>query len=316
MKYFSRLNRIRPFETCALLAIACIVQSQVAAPAQDATSTSDGGDASASSSGPVLNVPHDNSLEGLFTGQRQFPTAQTLTNPQPAAPAAGEINPLRRLFTPPNQWSTPQTVLNPDSQPPDGEVNHLKGVFTPGNTFATPQTVLNPHATPRNLVPERQFLWGGDDVRNSLLLQHAINTYGSATSSQDMPGAGTTQQAAKPPQSNTKKGKAAPPPKTPGTPAAQKQTLAIPPAASNEHSPLKMSLSLMRTGENEKSLQLLEQILREHPEDASAHYLKAVILVRMKQYKNAADQYNEVIRLNPGTQLSTYAREGLTKIGF
>jgi cytochrome c-type biogenesis protein CcmH/NrfG len=77
-----------------------------------------------------------------------------------------------------------------------------------------------------------------------------------------------------------------------------------------------MSLSLMRSGDNERSLQLLNQIIGQHPADASARYLKAVALVRMKQYKAAAEEYNEVIRLSPGTRLSTYAREGLTKIGL
>ena len=93
-----------------------------------------------------------NPLKDLFTPQPQFVTPQTLMNPQPMAPKAGEANPLKGLFTPQPQYVTPQTLMNPEPNPPDGEINHLKGVFTAQPQFPTPQTLMNPHALPRYYV--------------------------------------------------------------------------------------------------------------------------------------------------------------------
>jgi tetratricopeptide (TPR) repeat protein len=244
------------------------------------------------------------------------------------------------VFTPQRQWSTPQTPQNPQAQPADGEVNHLKSVFTPPNQWSTPQTVLNPHAVPRGFVPERQVLWGTDDERNALLLEHRTNTLGAAAPPQVVPSTDLSQQAQKrqaaAQQSKKAQAGAKPTSKAPGgTKAASKESasataaepskngLIAPPnpvlqpsGGAKEDSPLKMSLSLMRSGDNERSLQLLNHIIEEHPEDASAHYLKAVALVRTKQYQTAAEEYNEVIRLRPGSKMAIYAREGLTKIGL
>ncbi|HNB23211.1 MAG TPA: hypothetical protein PKZ32_12350 [Candidatus Melainabacteria bacterium] len=96
-----------------------------------------------------------NPLKDLFTPQPQFVTPQTLMNPQPAHPKAGEANPLKGLFTPQPQYVTPQTLLNPEPSPPAGEINHLKGVFTAQPQYPTPQTLMNPHPLPRYYVKER-----------------------------------------------------------------------------------------------------------------------------------------------------------------
>lgn len=96
-----------------------------------------------------------NPLKDLFTPQPQFVTPQTLLNPQPQAPKAGEANPLKGLFTPQPQYVTPQTLLNPEPTPPTGELNHFKGVFTAQPQYPTPQTLMNPHPLPRYYVKER-----------------------------------------------------------------------------------------------------------------------------------------------------------------
>lgn len=96
-----------------------------------------------------------NPLKDLFTPQPQFVTPQTLLNPQPQAPKAGETNPLKGLFTPQPQYVTPQTLLNPEPTPPAGELNHFKGVFTAQPQYPTPQTLMNPHPLPRYYVKER-----------------------------------------------------------------------------------------------------------------------------------------------------------------
>jgi hypothetical protein len=96
-----------------------------------------------------------NPLKDLFTPQPQFVTPQTLMNPQPTAPKAGESNPLKGLFTPQPQYVTPQTLLNPEPSPAAGEINHFKGVFTAQPQFPTAQTLMNPHPLPRYYVKER-----------------------------------------------------------------------------------------------------------------------------------------------------------------
>lgn len=96
-----------------------------------------------------------NPLKDLFTPQPQFVTPQTLMNPQPSVPKAGEANPLKGLFTPQPQYITPQTLLNPEPNPPAGELNHFKGVFTAQPQYPTPQTLMNPHPLPRYYVKER-----------------------------------------------------------------------------------------------------------------------------------------------------------------
>jgi len=96
-----------------------------------------------------------NPLKDFFTPQPQYVTPQTLMNPQPKAPAAGEANPLKGLFTPQPQYLTPQTLINPEPTPPAGEINHFKGVFTAQPQYPTPQTLMNPHPLPRYYVKER-----------------------------------------------------------------------------------------------------------------------------------------------------------------
>jgi hypothetical protein len=323
--------------TAVLLVLLCGLLWQDPSPAQDANSSPAAGVDSAQSIGPALDVKRGNPLEKLFTPPNQWSTPQTVLNPQPPAPDPGELNPLRNLFTPMVQWSTPQTLQNPQAGPPDGEVSHLKNVFTPPNQWSTPQTVLNPQAVPPSLVPERELLWGSDDRRNELLLEHRANTLGSASSPPAVlaPGAvaeQTQKSAAQPKKAQSAAKSASKAPDSTKTSSKEsaivpaepsKNGLTVPPppvsqpaGGAKADSPLKMSLSLMRSGDNERSLQLLNQIIGQHPADASARYLKAVALVRMKQYKAAAEEYNEVIRLSPGTRLSTYAREGLTKIGL
>lgn len=96
-----------------------------------------------------------NPLKDLFTPQPQYVTPQTLMNPQPKAPFAGEANPLKGLFTPQPQYVTPQTLMNPEPSPPGGEINHFKGMFTAQPQYPTSQTLMNPHALPRYYVKER-----------------------------------------------------------------------------------------------------------------------------------------------------------------
>ena len=125
-----------------------------------------------------------NPLKDLFTPQPQFVTPQTLMNPQPKLPAAGEANPLKGLFTPQPQYVTPQTLMNPEPNPPSGEINHLKGVFTAQPQYPTAQTLMNPHALPRYYVKERlpdHFFQKASNA-NSVEVQKAETQLGPAKS--------------------------------------------------------------------------------------------------------------------------------------
>lgn len=126
-----------------------------------------------------------NPLKDLFTPQPQFVTPQTLMNPQPKVPAAGEANPLKGLFTPQPQYVTPQTLMNPEPNPPSGEINHLKGVFTAQPQYPTPQTLMNPHALPRYYVKERlpDHFFQKADAGKSALGQKGETQLGPAKSS-------------------------------------------------------------------------------------------------------------------------------------
>jgi len=266
-------------------------------------------------SGAGLNVPHGNPLQGLFTPQPQFPTAQTHSNPDPKTPAAGELNPLKGLFTPQPQFVTPQTKMNSDAEPPPGEVNHLKGFFTPSKQFETPQTIQNPQPKPANLVPERQLLWGAEEQRQNLIRQHNLNTFGvenplnsnrARTSNPTQPNKNTP--------TNTQRSKAAT--NKPGTAAASAAAHAVveTPSERKEKSALRNALNLLHQGKNEECLRALDLLLSENPNDAQAHYIKGVALVTARRYNDAAEEYQAVIQQGRGDGLESLARDGLKKI--
>lgn len=320
--------------------------------ASDAGTASSGASSTAAGAPPALNVPRGNPLQDLFTPQPQYPTAQSQANPQPAAPTAGELNPLKGLFTPQPQYQTPQATRNPDGQPPDGEVNHFKGFFTPANQWATPQTVLNPDAVPRNLIPERQLLWGTDEEKAALIRQHNLNTFGTEQPPQAVPSrpgpghaaleeqgkttapkgkAATTaqkekitpgqkqkptaanKQVAKSTASAPEQGKAAEAEGQPAAIAAPKTASSTPGA---QPSRLREALSLIASAQYEKSVELLDHVLSDKHDDAQAHYLKAVALVKMHRYKDAAAEYKDVMRLAPSDKIGALAHDGLAKIGL
>ncbi len=290
--------------TALTAASACLVALclQLPSPAQE-QQTSDGAPF-------VLNVPRGNPLEGLFTPQPQYPKSHSLLNPEATPPPPGELNPLKGLFTPQPQYITPQTLRNPYGQPPDGEVNHLTGLFTPTNQWATPRTLLNPQSEPRHLIPERQFLWGQSEEQAALYRQHNLNTYAREQvvppKEQSKPGLGTTDTGS----SATKKKDGA---------IAKRPKLFTESHRSQEQqqsSPLNQAKFLIASSKYDLGLQLIDRILIEHPDDAQAHYLKAVALVKLRRYKDAATEYKTVLTLQPKDHLGNLARQGLKKLGF
>lgn len=258
----------------------------------------------------VLNVNRGNPLEGLFTPQPQYPKSHSILNPEATPPAPGELNPLKGLFTPQPQYPTPQTLVNPDGRPPDGEVNHLTGLFTPVNQWATPRTLLNPQSEPRHLIPERQFLWGQPEHRDALYREHHLNTYGKdvlipSAKEQVKPRLGPTDAS-----SSAKKSKDLDNTKRP------KLFFESHKSKEKPSSPISEALFLIACSKYDLGLKAVDKILAMHPDDAQAHYVKAIALVKLRRYKDAAAEYRSVLRLQPTVHLGNLARKGLKKIGF
>jgi TolA-binding protein len=276
-------------------------------------------------------VAQEQSSEDLFTPKPQFPTSQTIQNPQPLASPAGETNPLKGLFTPQPQFQTPQTIPNPEAAPPEGEPNHLKGLFTPQPQFVTPQTNANPEAQPRFFIPERlqKKTGGGDDMQEmDKELQGDLEKETKELNAELKPG--------------SQNGKKAPPvkpvPKTAAqlkNAAATKNANAKPPNASKaatengtsvpsrveakveeDVSPLRHAMRLMTIGQMDKSLDVISDVIVANPADVQAHYLKAVVLVTMKRYPEACAEYREVLTLRPNSKISELAQQGLKNIGY
>lgn len=68
------------------------------------------------------------------------------------------------------------------------------------------------------------------------------------------------------------------------------------------------------TGKYASSLEKLDKLLLTEPKDATAHYLRAITQVNLRNYKAAEDDYKAVTRLLPGSALANKAAAGLKKI--
>lgn len=245
----------------------------------------------------VLLQQRGNALKDLFTPQPQYPTSQSIMNPQPAAPPAGELNPLKGLFTPQPQYPTSQTIMNPHASPQDGEHNHFKGLFTPQPQYPTSQTIMNPEAEPRHLVPERVIKWPGASGLGG------ANT----TPAEKANGKRGTNQSAVPPSAML-------PATAPLVPPDASQAAPHPEAPFVKQ--LREAIVLMNGRHYGKSIETLTHILDNEPHNAQAHYIRAVNYVQMRKYAEAASDYKQVMTLQPNTVLSSMASEGLKKIGF
>jgi Flp pilus assembly protein TadD len=61
-------------------------------------------------------------------------------------------------------------------------------------------------------------------------------------------------------------------------------------------------------------LQTLNSIIATAPNNAEAHYIKAVAYVMLRQYIEAANEYKTVLRLLPGSPLAAKAEAGLKNL--
>ncbi len=62
------------------------------------------------------------------------------------------------------------------------------------------------------------------------------------------------------------------------------------------------------------SIRKIDELLKDEPKNSEAYYLRAVAHVKLKDYKSAGDDYAQVIKLVPGSELAKRASDGLFKI--
>ena len=70
----------------------------------------------------------------------------------------------------------------------------------------------------------------------------------------------------------------------------------------------------INSGKYQSSLEKLDKLIVSDPSNAGAHYLRAVSLVNLKNYKAAETAYKLVEKLSPGSALATKAADGLKKL--
>jgi Flp pilus assembly protein TadD len=78
--------------------------------------------------------------------------------------------------------------------------------------------------------------------------------------------------------------------------------------------PLKDATLLIATAKFPEALKEIDRVLAIDKTNPTAHYLKAVVYVHQREYTRAREEYNEVMRLAPNTELAQRAQEGLTKL--
>lgn len=77
---------------------------------------------------------------------------------------------------------------------------------------------------------------------------------------------------------------------------------------------IREALFNLNAGKYADCLNQLRKLVATEPRNAQVHYLMAVTLVNMRQYVDAAKQYQEVLRLVPQGKLADLANAGLSKI--
>jgi tetratricopeptide (TPR) repeat protein len=68
------------------------------------------------------------------------------------------------------------------------------------------------------------------------------------------------------------------------------------------------------TGKYASSLSKLDKLILIEPKDATAHYLRAITQVNLRNYRAAEEDYKTVSRLMPGSALAIKAEQGLKKL--
>lgn len=125
---------------------------------------------------------------------------------------------------------------------------------------------------------------------------------------------GEDKQRAQQKAAQAQKKKPTPGKKEPKKEVAISEGKPIAPPAPERPNPLKDTTLLMSAGQYDQALKEIDKVLAPDKANATAHYLKAVILVYRRQYAHAIAEYNEVQRLAPGSDLARRALEGVKKL--
>jgi hypothetical protein len=281
-----------------------------------------------------------NPVQGLFTPQPQYPTAQTQMNPDPQPPTggAGGANPLGALF---NMGASPNapaaTYSTPDT--PKGE-NPLQGFFTGQPLFVTPQTLANPDPAPKMAGPygteapkeNTATAENGDKNANPSGDGNTAKAEDKDTGDKDKTASDKDKAEGKEAKDKTAseekdkdkeaKGEDKDKEKTAAEGDKEKSKDKDKKAEKEDEQPtpgaynaLKEAIALINDGQPAQAVSLLAGITKQYPGHAQAHYLSAVALVTLRNYDRAADEYRAVIVLVPTSSLAQRAAEGLKKIG-
>lgn len=90
--------------------------------------------------------------------------------------------------------------------------------------------------------------------------------------------------------------------------------VAVPPPQPRYNPDLTNAIFDINTKRYAESITLLDKLIKNEPANLSAHYLRGVTYVMMRDYRNAARDYEEVIKKAPGSDLAKRASEGLAKL--
>lgn len=82
------------------------------------------------------------------------------------------------------------------------------------------------------------------------------------------------------------------------------------------YNPMKEAIFLLKAGQYQPCIDLLTKILSVDPTNLQALYTRAVAAVSIRQYKQAAGDYQAILKAAPDTPISKMAGDGLRKIGF
>lgn len=87
--------------------------------------------------------------------------------------------------------------------------------------------------------------------------------------------------------------------------------------ASSDPTMLAMQQAVFALNQNksDECVVMLKDVLKQHPDNAQAHYLMAVALVHQRNYSEALKHYQQVLKIAPQGKLADLAHAGMAKIG-
>jgi Tfp pilus assembly protein PilF len=82
----------------------------------------------------------------------------------------------------------------------------------------------------------------------------------------------------------------------------------------NPNAPIRRALAEIRVKNYDLALTGLDEILASSPDNAQAHYLRAIVFVQTRHYAQASKDYQAAIKLSTDVGLSHLCETGLVKL--